>query len=158
MKKKITCFFLAVASLLVLSAGLAFAQPAIRVSGTVSDQYGKPVAGAAVLVTGTNKYSVSGENGSFSIDGVASNATLTVSCLGYEETTLPVNGRSVVNVVLNESSFLLEETVAIGYGRMKKSDLTGSVASLDPEELIVKPSHSIESLMQGRVAGVQVTN
>ena len=158
MKKRITCFLLAVASILILAAVSAHAQTAGRVSGTVSDQNGKPVAGAAVLVTGTNKYAVSGEDGSWSINGVASNATLSVSCLGYEDATLPVNGRSVVDVVLNESSFMLEETVAIGYGRMKKSDLTGSVASLDPEELIVKPSHSIESLMQGRVAGVQVTN
>ena len=158
MKKRITCFLLAVASILILAAVSAHAQTAGRVSGTVSDQNGKPVAGAAVLVTGTNKYAVSGEDGSWSINGVAANATLSVSCLGYEDATLPVNGRSVVDVVLNESSFMLEETVAIGYGRMKKSDLTGSVASLDPEELIVKPSHSIESLMQGRVAGVQVTN
>jgi TonB-dependent Receptor Plug Domain. len=122
------------------------------------DQYGNPVAGAAVLVTGSNKYAVSGDDGSWSIEGVASNATLSVSCLGYEDATIPVNGQSFINVVLNESSIMLEETVAIGYGRMKKSDLTGSVASLSPENLATKPSNSIESLMQGRVAGVQVTN
>ena len=112
MKKRITCFLLAVASILVLAAVSAHAQTAGRVSGTVSDQNGKPVAGAAVLVTGTNKYAVSGEDGSWSINGVAANATLSVSCLGYEDATLPVNGRSVVDVVLNESSFMLEETVA----------------------------------------------
>lgn len=158
MKKKISCFFLAVASLLVFAAGPAFAQAPLKVSGVVSDQNGNPVAGAAVLVAGTNLYSLSAEDGSWSIDGVAPNATLTVNCLGYEEARLPLNGRTVLDIVLNESSIMLEETVAIGYGRMKKSDLTGSVASLDPESLTAKPSNSIENLMQGRVAGVQVTN
>ena len=158
MKKKIVSFFLAVVSLLLLSAGLGNAQTLQRLGGTVVDQNGNPVAGAAVLVTGTNKYSVSGDDGSWTIDGVAANATLSVSCLGYEDATVPVNGKAFVNVVLNESSIMLEETVAIGYGRMKKSDLTGSVASLAPENLVTKPSNSIESLMQGRIAGVQVTN
>ena len=158
MQKKIVSFFFAVVSLLLLSAGLGHAQTVQRLGGAVVDQYGNPVAGAAVLVTGSNKYAVSGDDGSWTIDGVASNATLSVSCLGYEDATIPVNGQSFINVVLNESSIMLEETVAIGYGRMKKSDLTGSVASLSPENLATKPSNSIESLMQGRVAGVQVTN
>ena len=158
MQKKIVSFFFAVVSLLLLSAGLGHAQTVQRIGGAVVDQYGNPVAGAAVLVTGSNKYAVSGDDGSWTIDGVASNATLSVSCLGYEDATIPVNGQSFINVVLNESSIMLEETVAIGYGRMKKSDLTGSVASLSPENLATKPSNSIESLMQGRVAGVQVTN
>lgn len=158
MQKKIVSFFFAVVSLLLLSAGSGLAQTVQRLGGAVVDQYGNPVAGAAVLVTGSNKYAVSGDDGSWTIDGVASNATLSVSCLGYEDATIPVNGQSFINVVLNESSIMLEETVAIGYGRMKKSDLTGSVASLSPENLATKPSNSIESLMQGRVAGVQVTN
>ena len=158
MQKKIVSFFFAVVSLLLLSAGSGLAQTVQRLGGTVVDQYGNPVAGAAVLVTGTNKYAVSGDDGSWTIDGVPAGATLSVSCLGYEDAAVPVNGQSFVSVVLNESSIMLEETVAIGYGRMKKSDLTGSVASLSPENLATKPSNSIESLMQGRVAGVQVTN
>ena len=158
MQKKIVTFFFAVVSLLLLSAGSGHAQTVQRLGGTVVDQYGNPVAGAAVLVTGTNKYAVSGDDGSWTIDGVPAGATLSVSCLGYEDAAVPVNGQSFVSVVLNESSIMLEETVAIGYGRMKKSDLTGSVASLSPENLATKPSNSIESLMQGRVAGVQVTN
>ena len=158
MQKKIFSFFFAVVSLLLLSAGSGLAQTVQRLGGTVVDQYGNPVAGAAVLVTGTNKYAVSGDDGSWTIDGVPAGATLSVSCLGYEDAAVPVNGQSFVSVVLNESSIMLEETVAIGYGRMKKSDLTGSVASLSPENLATKPSNSIESLMQGRVAGVQVTN
>ena len=158
MQKKIVTFFFAVVSLLLLSAGSGLAQTVQRLGGTVVDQYGNPVAGAAVLVTGTNKYAVSGDDGSWTIDGGPAGATLSVSCLGYEDAAVPVNGQSFVSVVLNESSIMLEETVAIGYGRMKKSDLTGSVASLSPENLATKPSNSIESLMQGRVAGVQVTN
>ena len=158
MQKKIVSFFFAVVSLLLLSAAPGQAQTVRRLGGTVVDQYGNPVAGAAVLVTGSNKYAVSGDDGYWIIEGVAADATLSVSCLGYEDATIPVNGQSFINVVLNESSIMLEETVAIGYGRMKKIDLTGSVASLSPENLATKPSNSIESLMQGRVAGVQVTN
>ena len=157
MKKRIVSILLAVASILALGAD-GFAQTARRVGGTVSDQSGNPIAGAAVLVTGSTKYAVSDDDGSWSIDGVAPNATLSVSCLGYEDVIVPVEGRTFVSVVMNESSFLLDETVAIGYGRMKKSDLTGSVASVNPENLVVKPANSIESLMQGRIAGVQVTN
>ncbi len=158
MKKKLASFFFAVVSLLLLGAGLGNAQTLQKISGTVVDQYGNPVVGAAVLVTGTNKYAVSGDDGSWLIDGVSPKATLSVTCLGYEDATVPVNGRAVVKIVLNESSFMLEETVAIGYGRMKKSDLTGSVASVKTEDLVSKPANSVESLLQGRVAGVQVTN
>ena len=156
MRKTILTILLAAASLLLTSPG--WAQSRLKVSGKVNDQYGNPVVGAAVLVSGTNKYAVTGDDGSFIIDGVASNASLEVSCLGYDDATVPVNGRAVVNVTLNESSIMLEETIAIGYGRMKKSDLTGSVASVSAEKLVTTPSNSIESLMQGRIAGVQVTN
>lgn len=156
MRKTLFNLFLAAAALLLSQPG--FAQSRLNVSGTVTDQGGYPVAGAAVLVDGTGKYAVSADNGTWSIDGVASNATLTVSCLGYEDASVPVNGRAIVNIVLSESSIMLEETVAIGYGRMKKSDLTGSVASVNPENLVSKPANSIENLMQGRIAGVQITN
>ncbi len=156
MRKTLFNLFLAAAALLLSWPG--FAQSRLNVTGTVTDQGGYPVAGAAVLVDGTGKYAVSADNGTWSIDGVASNATLTVSCLGYEDASVQVNGRARINIVLNESSIMLEETVAIGYGRMKKSDLTGSVASVSAEKLVTTPSNSIESLMQGRIAGVQVTN
>ena len=156
MRKTILTIFLAAASLLL--AGPGYSQSRLNLSGKVTDQYGNPVPGAAVLVAGSNKYAVSADNGTYTIDGVASNATLEVSCLGYEDASVPVNGKAVVNIILNESSIMLEETVAIGYGRIKKSDLTGSVASVSADKLVATPSNSIESLMQGRIAGVQVTN
>lgn len=156
MRKTILTIFLVAASLLL--AGPGYSQSRLNLSGKVTDQYGNPVPGAAVLVAGTNKYAVSADNGTYTIDGVASNATLEVSCLGYEDASVPVKGRAVINVTLEESSIMLEETIAIGYGRIKKSDLTGSVASVSADKLVATPSNSIESLMQGRIAGVQVTN
>lgn len=156
MRKRIISVFLAALSLLLTCPGLG--QSRLNVSGTVTDQSGAPVPGAALLVEGSGKYAVSADNGKWSIEGVGSNATITVSCLGYEDASVPVNGRAVINIVLSESSFMLEETVAIGYGTIKKSDLTGSVASVNAENLVSKPANSIENLMQGRVAGVQVTN
>ena len=116
MRKTLFNLFLAAAALLLSRPG--FAQSRLNVSGTVTDQGGYPVVGAAVLVDGTGKYAVSADNGAWSIDGVASNATLTVNCLGYEDASVPVNGRARINIVLNESSIMLEETVAICLGRM----------------------------------------
>ena len=156
MQKTFLTILLAAASLLLAVPGSA--QSRINVSGKVSDQYGNPVPGAAILVAGTNKYAVTAEDGSYSVEGVDSNATLEASCLGYDDASVPVAGRKVVNITLAESSIMLEETVAIGYGRIKKSDLTGSVASVSADKLVSKPANSIESLLQGRVAGVQVTN
>ncbi|MBR3989382.1 MAG: SusC/RagA family TonB-linked outer membrane protein, partial [Bacteroidales bacterium] len=89
---------------------------------------------------------------------VASDAVLQVSFIGYISEEEAVNGRTTVNFILHEDNELLEEIVVVGYGQMKKSDLTGSVASVKTESITNVPANSIESLMQGRIAGVQITN
>ncbi|MGM9764210.1 MAG: SusC/RagA family TonB-linked outer membrane protein [Candidatus Cryptobacteroides sp.] len=157
MRTKIFSFFLVLTALCSWT-GVAEAQNAkgITVSGLVSDHSGAPVIGASVVVVSSDSYAITDEEGRFSIYGVATDATIKVSCLGYEETTVKVNGKSVLDITINESAVFLEEAVAIGYGRMKKSDLTGSVASVKTEDFNTIPSNSIEGLMQGRVAGVSV--
>lgn len=156
MKTGIISRLFCVALAAVAGLGIAQAQT-LSVRGKVSDTGGNPVVGASVA-DGQNRWAVTDEEGLFSIAGVPADAVLTVSCLGYEERKVAVAGRSLVDVVLSEESSLIDETVVIGYGKMKKSDLTGSVASINPEKIVVTPANSVESLMQGRIAGVQVIN
>ena len=159
MKVKLISLFCVLALMIWAGTGMALGKTQggpIDIEGTVSDQNGQSVVGASLIVAGTDIYAITGDNGQFFLKGVSPDAEIQVSCLGYEEQTVSVNGRAVLNIVVNESTTFLDEIVVVGYGQMKKSDMTGSVASVSPEKLTVSPSNSIESLMQGRIAGMQV--
>ena len=147
------------ATLLVLLAGAASLNAqSLTVTGTVRDAAGYPLPGAAVIVDGTGNGAVTDLDGRYELHGVAPAASLTVDILGYKGQTVKVGGRTVVDFILEEDSVLLEETVVVGYGQVKKSDLTGSVASVKAEKITDIPANSVDALLQGRVAGVQVTN
>ncbi|MBO4611261.1 MAG: TonB-dependent receptor [Bacteroidales bacterium] len=147
------------ATLLVLLAGAASLNAqGLTVTGTVRDAAGYPLPGAAVIVDGTGNGAVTDLDGRYELHGVAPAASLTVDILGYKGQTVKVGGRTVVDFILEEDSVLLEETVVVGYGQVKKSDLTGSVASVKAEKITDIPANSVDALLQGRVAGVQVTN
>lgn len=146
-------------TMLAFFAGTAgLSAQSLTVTGTVSDVTGFPLPGAAVFVTGTTNGSVTDPDGRYELRGVARDASLTVDILGYKSQTVGVGGRSVINFTLEEDSMMLEETVVVGYGQVKKSDLTGSVASVKAEKITDIPANSVDALLQGRVAGVQVTN
>ena len=149
-------FFAAV--LLAAVSVVGFAQTKLTVRGKVTDPTGAPVAGASVIVVGTVNGTSADGDGNFTLTQVASDAVLSASFIGYTSVEEAVSGRSVVNIILSEDSEILEEIVVVGYGQMKKSDLTGSVASVKTEGITNVPANSIESLMQGRIAGVQITN
>ncbi len=154
----------------ILAAGLAFclacagsavalAQPGqLTVRGKVVDQSGLAVPGATVVVAGTLNGTTVGPDGTYTLSRVAPDAVLEFSILGYQSQSISVGGRTVIDCVLAEDTLMLDDVVVVGYGQMKKSDLTGSVASVKTEGLTDVPANSIESLMQGRIAGVQVTN
>ncbi|MBP5571214.1 MAG: TonB-dependent receptor [Bacteroidales bacterium] len=147
------------ATLLVLLAGAtSLSAQSLTVSGTVRDVSGYPLPGAAVIVAGTGNGAVTDLDGRYELRNVAAAASLTVDILGYKSQTVQVGGRAVIDFVLEEDSVLLEETVVVGYGQVKKSDLTGSVASVKAEKITDIPANSVDALLQGRVAGVQVTN
>ena len=147
------------ALLLVAGSVAGFAQSGqLTVHGKVTDPTGAPVAGASVVVAGTMNGTSADVNGNYTLTKVASDAVLQVSFIGYVSEEEAVNGRTTVNFILHEDNELLEEIVVVGYGQMKKSDLTGSVASVKTESITNVPANSIESLMQGRIAGVQITN
>ena len=147
------------ALLLVAGSVAGFAQSGqLTVHGKVTDPTGAPVAGASVIVVGTMNGTSADANGNYILTKVASDAVLQASFIGYLPEEEAVNGRSVVNFIITEDSEQLEEIVVVGYGQMKKSDLTGSVASVKTEGITNVPANSIESLMQGRIAGVQIIN
>lgn len=96
----------------------------IQLTGTVTDNSGEPVIGVSVLEKGTTNGLITDIDGNFSIN-VPSNATILISYVGYITQEIPVNGRKTLKVVLKEDTEILDEVVVIGYGTMKKSDMTG---------------------------------
>ena len=128
------------------------------ISGTVTDASGVPVIGAAVFVVGNTSTGVMTDvEGKYTLS-VPVNSTIAVSCIGYATQTITVGAESVYNVMLQEDTELLEETVVIGYGVQKKSDLTGSVASVGEESLRNQSVTDAAAALQGRASGVHIIN
>ena len=128
----------------------------INVRGKISDLNGDPVIGAAVQVQNTTQGVVTGADGTYSIS-VPQNAVLEVSSLGFKTQSVSVNGRSLIDVILEEDNEALEATVVIGYGTARRSDVTGSIASVGGETLRAIPATDISRAIEGRVAGVEMT-
>ena len=153
---KLTILRKAIALLSILSIGaMSFAQNR-PLTGKVVDQNGEPVIGASVVVVGnTSLGAVTGIDGTYRLN-VPANASVTASCIGYSSVTEAVAGRPVVNFTLTEDNEFLEETVVIGYGVQKKSDLTGSVASVRSQDLMDRSVSNAGAALQGKAAGVMV--
>ena len=133
-------------------------QQSIKVSGTVIDQDGEPLIGATVKVKGTSVATVTDIDGNFQLDAPG-NATLVLSYLGYQDLEVAVNGRSTLGEIkLSSDDFSLDQVVVVGYGVQKKADLTGSVAIVNAEELKRVSNSNISSMLEGKVAGVQITS
>ena len=152
-----TCRFLkrtlgVVLLLCMLPCG-AYAQK-ITVKGTVSAADG-PVIGATVKVKGAQGGTITDYDGNFTIEA-QSNSTLVISYVGYQTQEVKVAGRRTVNVTLSEDAALLNEVVVVGYGTMRKSDLTGAVTQVDNKAFEKSVSTSIDQVLQGRAAGVQI--
>ena len=138
-----------------LSMSTVFAQN-LTVSGKISDSSG-PVPGAAVMIEGTSIGVVSAQDGSYTIAGVPGDGILVFSSVGYVTQRIPVEGRNTIDVFMREDSEMLEEVVVIGYGSIRKSDLTGSVVSVKADEALrITPTGNISDVLQGRMAGVSV--
>ena len=127
------------------------------VKGTVNDEAGEPIIGATVKVQGTQQGSITDFDGKFSIQA-ASNATLEISYVGYVTQKVKVAGQSNLNVVMKEDAQMLNDVVVVGYGTMKKSDISGSVATINKEQMERKVPVNIAQALQGAAAGVMVTN
>jgi TonB-linked SusC/RagA family outer membrane protein len=132
----------------------ALAQSAVR--GTVLDAAGEPIIGASVKVIGTNSGTVTDINGSFNVQA-ARDAQLEISYVGYVTQRIAVGGRQSISVTLEEDSQTLSDVVVIGYGTARRSDISGSVASVNTEQMMRRLPTNIAEGLQGAAPGVMVT-
>ena len=130
----------------------------MTVAGCVKDAAGDFLIGATVQVKGISGGTITDIDGNYILKDVPRTATLVFSYVGMQNKEVPVNGKSTINVTLLDDALQLEQVVVIGYGSVKKSDVTGSVTSVKTEALKEIPANSVEGLLQGRAAGLQVIN
>ena len=138
-----------------VTCGILFAQN-MSVTGTIKDAKGLPIAGVNVIEKGTINGSLTDFDGGFSIKVSSSSTTLTVSFLGYATQEVSVKGKRQFNIVLLEEVASLDEVVVIGYGGVKRGDLTGSVSSVSSKDLNLTVNQSFQEALEGRAAGVQL--
>ena len=132
-------------------------QQAKKVSGVVTDNAGGPIPGANVVQKGTTNGTVTDMDGKYTLD-VPNNATLVISFIGYTTKEVKVGSQPVVNVSLAEEAIGLNEVVAIGYGYVKKKDLTGAVSTVSADDMVLGGTVSnAAQALQGKTAGVQVS-
>ncbi len=156
--KKLTKLFYSFAASVFLSVTTGFAQDNVAVSGTVSDTQGLPVIGAGVMLSSDSTVGTTTDlDGNYSIS-VPPDASLTFSCIGYKTVTENVAGRARIDVIMEEDSEFLEETVVIGYGIQRKSDVTGAIASVKDSDIANRSAISVAQALQGKAAGVQIVN
>ena len=128
------------------------------ISGKVVDTSGQPVVGAAVMVVGNSRIGTATDlNGAFTLN-VPAGANIAVESIGYKSQSFAVGNQSTFNIVLEEDAELLDETVVIGYGVQRKSDVTGAIASVKESDLANRTTTNAVTAMQGKAAGVQVVN
>ena len=151
MNKKIQIFIL-----FFFLGSSALAQ--VELEGTVTDfKNQEPIPGVSIKVVGTDRGTITDLDGNYKLD-VAEDAILRFSFIGYKTQEVSVNGRTTINIQLQEDIEALEEVVVVGYGAIKKSDLTGSISSIKSEEMIKAPAADPMQSLQGKVAGLQVLN
>ncbi|MCD8385434.1 MAG: TonB-dependent receptor [Bacteroidales bacterium] len=146
--------FLSATFLWLLGANLAMAQQA-KVTGTVTDDQGDPIIGVSVIADQSANGVTTDLDGQYAILANPQ-GTLTFSYVGYESQTVQIQGRSTINVTMRESSNVLNEMVVVGYGLMKKSDLTGAVSSLGGKDIKEAPVSNVGQAIQGKISGVQI--
>lgn len=159
MKKSLLklAFAAVIAVLAVPFAGSRAVAQTRNLTGTVVDKQGNPVIGAAVVVEGTTKGTSTGVDGSFSLDGVKENVSLTVSFIGYKTlTTPPLGAKTSITITLEEDTQLLDDVVVIGYGVQRKSDVTGSITSIKEDVFQSRSVENAQQALQGKAPGVQV--
>lgn len=133
-------------------------EKAIDISGTVKDEKGLPLPGASVKVKGSTVATSTNVNGEFRLRGISDDAVLVVSYLGFTTREIAVEGRTVIDVKLAEELKDMSEVVVVGYGTIKKSDVTGSIGQVKMSDIQKAPIISFEEALAGRVAGVKVSS
>ena len=142
------------ALLLSVFCFVAYAQK--TVTGTVKDAAGEPMIGVSIIVDGTTIGGVTDFDGNFSIKDVPENGVLKISYIGYKDQKIAVADKSSFNVTMLEDAASLDEIVVVGYGTMKKKDLTGSVASVKTDDLAKVAGANALSAMQAKIPGMDL--
>lgn len=143
---------------MMLSGNLVVFGQSDPVSGNITARSGKPIAGATIIIKGTGAGAVSDSQGKFSIpSGAGPGAVLSVSLPGYVTQSAEIGGRRVVDVVLEEDATLMDELIVVGYGTMKKKDLTGALSSVEGSDVAKRQTEQISTALQGAMPGVTVT-
>ena len=127
------------------------------VTGTVTSATGEPLIGVNILIKGTGNGTATDIDGTYSIAGPDEKAVLVFTYTGFKGKELVPGALTTLDVVLDEDVELIDEVVVIGYGTQKKSDLTGAISTIKSDEVKRVPSANVEQILQGKVAGVQVT-
>ncbi len=141
--------------LLLLSQGYVFAQSS-RITGRVTSPDNQGLPGVNVQVSGTTVGTSTDASGNFALNA-AGTASLVFSNIGYAGQTVPINGRSVINIQMTEDQKTLNEVVVVGYGTQRKTDVTGALTAISTKEFAQQPITRVDQVLQGRAAGVQVT-
>jgi TonB-linked SusC/RagA family outer membrane protein len=143
--------------LLFLASTSVFAQR-ITITGTVTDEDRAPLPGATVQVKGAVQGTTTNADGKYSVDVNSTNDILVFSFVGFITQEIPVQNQTVINAALSPDILGLQEVIVVGYGTQKRSDITGTVASLPKERLEMAPNLNIAQAIQGSVAGVMIQN
>ena len=142
-------------AILMMVLPMTLAAQTIKLQGTVTDSDGEPVIGATVILVGTQQATITDIDGNYTLN-VSKPGKLQFSFVGCKDAVRSFSGSQTINVKMEDDANMLDEVVAIGYGTMKKSDLTGSVAVVNADNLKKTPAASMDQALQGRAAGVTV--
>ena len=127
----------------------------IQLTGVVTDTSKEPIIGASVVEKGTTNGVITDYEGKFTLN-VSSNATIIISYVGFQTQEIAINGKTHIETILKEDTEVLDEVVVVGYGTMKKSDMTGAISSVDVEELTKRTTTNPAEALQGKIAGVNI--
>lgn len=142
-------------AMMFLAFALGIQAQSLQVTGTVTDKSGEPLIGANVIEQGSQTGTITDFDGNYVLTVKdASKAVLTYSYVGYETVTENVNGRKVINVVLSESSEILEEVVVVGYGQQKKESVVGAISQINSSDLLETPAANLSQAITGKIPGV----
>lgn len=130
----------------------------VTVSGQISDELNEPLIGATVQVKNTNLGTTSDLDGKYRLENIPSDAILIFSYMGYETQELKMKGQTKIDIKLKESTSVLDDVVVVGYGTMRKRDLTGSITSVDTKSIIERNPTNVFDALQGSAPGVQIVS
>ena len=143
-------------SLVLFSLSLGLFAQNLTLRGKITDNHNEPLIGVTVQLRGTTIGTITDLNGDFTLSDIPVNGVIEVSYVGMQQQSIPVNGRTFISVTLEEDSETLDELVVIGYGAVKKRDLTGAVTSMSSEDIAIAPTTNVMEALSGKIPGMDI--